>query len=514
MPGQRVGRFELGRPLDAYGLGQPTWQGTGTTAGGLPFWDHFFFVREALRIDVCRSNRLSFAIFVYRRFDRLETEAEASKYKTVEGIRIGLEESEVQRILGRAEGSSEWTERQGSIDIPITEYAYAGRTLLIRVNRADRKVIAVGVQTQGGRPACEGDVLISLAVRDATQRPIPAIAHPVALTPCEIEQLRRRLNDDPDARGLYGPSFRLAEEALHEPPSPLPRIQLEGLLPADPRYQVSTRFSRDTKGIEALGYAYAATGDVRFAERAEVYMEAWAAINQPDGNPINETEISRLIRGLSLVSEAIPPSARTRVEGWLGRMASLQIERRPRGEIKQPNNWYSHRLKIVGLVGYVLGDSRFVRYAGDGYRAQIQENLRPDGSSFDFHHRDALHYHVYNLEPLLELAIAADKRGTDLYGYQAPTGASLERSIAFLLPYVRGEKVHIEFARTSVSFDRERAQAGVPGFSGPWDPLRAARLLEMAGYFNPVFASEPIRGHVRRTFQTVLNGLRAPCGGR
>ncbi len=256
------------------------------------------------------------------------------------------------------------------------------------------------------------------------------------------------------------------------------------------------------------------TGDNRFAERAGVYLAAWAGVHQPDGNPINESQISQLVRGLSLVSDAIAPTVRTPVERWLNRMASLQIERRPRWEIDQPNNWYSHRLKIVGLIGYALDDSRFIRYAEDGYRAQIAQNLRPDGSSLDFHQRDALHYHVANLEPLLELAIAADKRGTNLYGYQAPTGASLERSIAFLLPYVRGEKVHIEFARTSVPFDRERAAAGVPGFSGPWDPLRAARLLEMAGYFNPAFASEPIRGQVHRTFQSVLNGLRPACQAR
>lgn len=69
-------------------------------------------------------------------------------------------------------------------------------------------------------------------------------------------------------------------------------------------------------------------------------MEAWANTNQPDGNPINETEISRLVRGLSLVYEAIPPSTRTQVERWLSRMASLQMERRPQWEIDRPNNWY------------------------------------------------------------------------------------------------------------------------------------------------------------------------------
>ena len=43
-------------------------------------------------------------------------------------------------------------------------------------------------------------------------------------------------------------------------------------------------------------------------------------------------------------------------------------------------------------------------------KKQIAANLRPDGSSLDFHERDALHYHCYDLEPLLTLAIAASQR--------------------------------------------------------------------------------------------------------
>ncbi|MDR7523290.1 MAG: alginate lyase family protein, partial [Armatimonadota bacterium] len=419
VPGQRIGRFELGRPLEAYGLGQPTWQGTITTARGIPFRDYHIFVAHGVRFDTCRSSGLAIGIFAYRRLDRPEAEVEAAKYRTADGLGVGADEAEVRRILGRPEATSEWTERQGTIDIPLVQYSYAG--LMVRISQTDRRVLAIGVERPGAYSACEGDVVVLQALRDTAQRPVPTFARPVALTPCEAAELRRRLAGDAEARRLYGPSFRLAEEAIDEPPAPLQRIQVEGLLPTDPRAQLSARFHRDVRRIEALGHAYAATGDIRFAERAGVYMEAWASINQPDGNPINETEISRLVRGLSLVSEAIPSSTRTSVERWLNRMASLQIERRPQWEINQPNNWYSHRLKIVGLIGYTLGDSRFIRYAEDGYRAQVAQNLRPDGSSLDFHQRDALHYHVYNLEPLLELAIAADKRGTNLYGHQAPT---------------------------------------------------------------------------------------------
>ncbi len=514
VPGQRLGKHGLGKPLDAYNLGRPTWQWTRTTERGVPFSDNYFFAGSALQIETCRSDGRAYAIFAYRRLDRPETEAEASKYKTAEGIGVGAGESDTVRLLGRPDYTSEWTERQGTIDIPLIEYRYPG--LLIRFDRSDHKAFAIGVQTRGGRSACEGDVVVLGALKDAAQRPLSTIARPVALTSCEIPELRRRLFTDADARGLYGSySFRLADQALTEPPSPLPRIQLEGLLPTDPRAQLGARFYRDVQRIEASGYAYAATGDVRFAERVAVYLDAWAKTNQPDGNPINETEIARLVRGFSLVAEALPLTTRQQVESWLTQMASLEIDSRSRfGRSTAINNWHSHRLKIVGLIGYALGNSTFTRYAEEGFKAQINDNLRPDGSSIDFQQRDALNYHLYTLEPLLELAIAASKRNVNLYAYQARSGASLERSIAFVLPYSRGEKTHEEFAKTTVEFDRQRAAAGVPGFSGPWNPLQAARLFELAAYFNSAYGNEPLAGEVRRTFQTVLNQLWASCSAK
>ncbi len=354
------------------------------------------------------------------------------------------------------------------------------------------------------------------AVQGAAQRSVPAIAHSAALTTCEITELRARLIADSSARRLFGPVLRAADRALGAPPSPLPRLFLEGVQPADPRHRTSSQSVRDLGSVEALGYAYAATGQPKYAERAGVYIEAWARTYQPDGNPINETEFARLARRDALVAAALSVSSRPGIEGWLSRLASLQIERIKPGADSSRNNWHSHRLKIVGLIGYALGQQAHIRFAEDGYWTQIGQNLLPDGSSFDFHQRDALHYHVYDLEPLVELAIASAKHRVNLYDYQAPSGASLARGLAFLLPYVRGEKVHPEFVNTKVEFDRQRAQAGVSGFQigAPWDPRNAARRLETASYFDPALANEPVRGELRRTFQSVLNGLRPACSGR
>ena len=66
----------------------------------------------------------------------------------------------------------------------------------------------------------------------------------------------------------------------------------------------------------------------------------------------------------------------------------------------------------------------------------------------------------YDLEPLLALATAARQNGTDLYRYQAPSGASLAKSLAFLAPFCDGTQTHPEFVNSRVAFDRRRAESG------------------------------------------------------
>jgi hypothetical protein len=153
------------------------------------------------------------------------------------------------------------------------------------------------------------------------------------------------------------------------------------------------------------------------------------------------------------------------------------------------NNHHSHRLKIIGHAAFVLPHSDLSRWVVTDYRRHLDVNLYADGTTFDFHERDALHYHVYDLLPLVELAIAADKNGADLYGYTAPQGASLEKSIAFLIPYITGKKEHREFVRSKVRFDLQRSSAGDPSIrvGEKWNPMKAKTLLDLAGYFQPRF---------------------------
>lgn len=513
--GQRLGKYSLGQALQAMGLGRETsrWENVGRRGA---FADAFWFQEAGIRVYTCKSDGLAFAVVAW-------PSQEGARYRTPEGIGIGSPEVDLTGALGPALSTHEETHPLGGRSTRLSVHRYSG--LQVYVDQADARVVAIGVTTPGTESAwsvCERDFAISLAFRGPAQPSAVPIRYPVALTACEASELPRRLAAEATIRRLYGPIHARAEQALELSPSPLPRVFIEGASSTDPRFLSSTALWRDARSVEALGYAYAATGDARYARQASAFLEAWARTYQPDGNPINETEFSRMMRGLSLTASIVPPEILRTIEDWLTRMGTLQIESRAThygGEYyAATGNHHSHRLKIVGMIGYATGNSRFIRYAEDGYRRQIADNLRPDGSSLDFERRDALHYHVYNLEALLELAIAADKHGTNLYGHRASSGASLDRSLAFLLPYVRGERVHFEFVRTTIDWDRQQLAAGthLSGYrvGAPWRREQAAPLLESAGYFNPAFADEAMRVLGHRTFQAVLNELRARCSRR
>jgi hypothetical protein len=179
------------------------------------------------------------------------------------------------------------------------------------------------------------------------------------------------------------------------------------------------------------------------------------------------------------------------------------------------NNWHSHRLKIVGLIALLLHDAPLVEQTVRMYKEQIDHNIEPDGSTYDFHERDALHYHIYDLEPLLTLAIAAKGNGIDLYSYQSPRGGSLSKGVQFLIPFAQGVKAHPEFVNSKVPFDRKRAEAGAKEYEAgsPFVPHSALSALALAEYFDTslvgliqALGNKPSQKYV--TWQMVLNDAR------
>ncbi|MDB5456911.1 MAG: alginate lyase, partial [Caulobacter sp.] len=155
-------------------------------------------------------------------------------------------------------------------------------------------------------------------------------------------------------------------------------------------------------------------------------------------------------------------------------------------------NWQSHRVKLAALAAFQTGDAKLIDRARQAFRAQISANLLADGAVYDFHERDALHYVTYDLDPLQMAALAARAHGEDWFGWRNPAGANLPAALDWLAPYATGEKVHIEFARSKIQFDRDRAAAGQKEYAPhPWDPANAVATFSLASLLDARY--RPVR---------------------
>jgi hypothetical protein len=316
---------------------------------------------------------------------------------------------------------------------------------------------------------------------------VQASAGPVSLTDPQREKLVKLIAADPEATRRFAEIRRAADAALKTEPNPIHFIRSEGKLNSDPEKQATGRSMADMAKLHALGFAYAVTRDAKYADAARRFLLAWAGTNVSRGDPIDDTGLEPLIVCYDLVRSTCSTTDRKRIDAYLRQVAEAEIKSAKPGSMTSKNNWNSHRVKIIGLVGFALDDRALIEQAVSRFKAQIDQNLEPDGSSLDFHERDALHYHTYDLEPLLTLAIVAKQAGIDLCSYHSAVGASLARSVQFLIPYCDGSKSHAEFVHSKVAFDRKRAESGDARYKAgtPFDPKAGRGTLELAAYFDP-----------------------------
>jgi hypothetical protein len=314
--------------------------------------------------------------------------------------------------------------------------------------------------------------------------PRRAMTPPRAITLCQ-----------PAAPGAGGPNASasrvLAAAAAHlgARPHALAHVHTEGTLPHQGIRDESIAAERDWPLMRQAALAWRLSADARYLKQVDDDLSAWVGTYQPDFNPIDETNLDGLIDAYVLTSAGLPASTRDATRAWLRKLGEGYIQRIAAFHDPKPgtatNNWQSHRVKLVTLVAAALGDQAMLKTARGLFERQVADNIRPDGEVTDFAERDALHYVVYDLQPLVAAALAAKPFGGDWLHYASPEGASLAKALDWLRPYAMGGKTHEEFVHTHVEFDRDREQAGEKGYSGTWDPKSAATLYWLAAALDP-----------------------------
>lgn len=324
-------------------------------------------------------------------------------------------------------------------------------------------------------------VLLVLCALLASPQPAVGQAAFALISPDSVAALRTK-SKTPDARSV----IRAANAAARREPHALPQVHTEGTLPHEGIYDESREAMRDWSAMRDLALGFALTGDEMYLRAVTRYFTAWLDVYRASLNPIDETGLDNVILAYDLAGKALPDDLRRKMAELMHALATGYLGVQPNTRKGTTvNNWQSHRVKLITLSAFALNDPVLIKSAQRAFQAQLDYNLRPDGSTVDFEQRDALHYVVYDLEPLLMAALAAKAHGLNWYGMKSRHGASLETALQWLEPYAAGERTHQEFAHTTVEFDRTRAKAGLPGFSGRWDPKIGAMLYQMAGRLNP-----------------------------
>ncbi len=280
---------------------------------------------------------------------------------------------------------------------------------------------------------------------------------------------------------------------LGDQPKPLARLHTEGTLPHEGIYDQSVDAEQDLELMRDAALAWRATGDERYLRLVDRFLLAWTTTYQPSFNPIDETHFDSLILAYDLTASALPVKTRNAAVAFLTKLANGYVARvdgqtRPLTGTYR-NNWESHRVKLVAMAAFTLDDRKLVSAAQRLFVEQIGTNVAPDGATVDFGERDALHYVTYDLQPLVVAALAARRHNRNWLAQRATNGATLSLALDWLVPYALGQKTHEEFVHSSVAFDAKRREAGLPGYSGQWDPKNSAELFHLAARLSGRYAS-------------------------
>jgi len=267
-------------------------------------------------------------------------------------------------------------------------------------------------------------------------------------------------------------------------PRAVARLHTEGTLPHQGIWDQSVEAKKDLPLIRELALAWRSDPTPTTLAQLATLLDAWSKVYQPSFNPIDETDFDAVIDAFAISQQALPAATREATAQWIralgeGYIAQMRHPAHP-GRGTWTNNWQSHRIKLATLAAVALDDDLLFAAARAEFRRQLGQNLLADGSTIDFGERDALHYTVYDLEPLTRAAMAAATRGEEWLHLTGSSGASLASALDWLLPYARGDKTHEEYVHTAVKFDLQRRDAGVPGFGGMWEPRSSSQLYWLA----------------------------------
>ena len=245
----------------------------------------------------------------------------------------------------------------------------------------------------------------------------------------------------------------------------LPYIRKDGLV--NPEYYDYTDHDylhKMTSAVYKLGLAYYYSGEEKYAAHAAKLVRTWFLDKETRMNPnlnysqripgicegrgigmIDSRSFVKALDGVILISSspAWSDADETCLQAWFKKFTDW-ILNSPNGqeEAKGRNNHGTYYDLQVTAYSIYTGQRNFAKnYLREVTRKRLDSQLAADGEQpFEMARTKPWGYCGMNLLGFVELALAGEKIGENLWVYQTPDGASIRKAIEWYFPFLNGEK--------------------------------------------------------------------------
>lgn len=264
-----------------------------------------------------------------------------------------------------------------------------------------------------------------------------------------VKQLWPPLNKDNLPEIIKEKLLRKANQSLHFSPRALEELHSSGISNANNPKLIETRKSlQDSQDSVLLALAYQLTSNKKYLQQAQSILVAWSQVYKPTGHPIDETKFEYMLWAYDLIRNDLSNQDNQLILDWL-KVFQEKKNNWAFSVSSGMNNHKTHQLKILLMLDKLLNDQDALSDHLRRLKEHQSINLLADGSSIDYVERSALHYHVYNLEPWLEISLL-----------ESQFAEKVTNSYAFLKDQINNDNIHHQFSHSKQEADQKRASGG------------------------------------------------------
>jgi hypothetical protein len=320
---------------------------------------------------------------------------------------------------------------------------------------------------------------------------------PDTRSPWTAESLKGYVQRHPDS-AVAKRTEALLKRAEHDVTThfviaPVATLSFAGVMPTDPRHIASQAAIDQLPDVFALAVCARiapAPLDASCQQIAHDGALGWMTTYKSTGNPIDEARLVELFLAIDWLLPIMGAEDRLTATRWMASFVTVGDEvykaktSQARTRINNFNTW---RLAIRSITANVSGHAHLIESTPPLVDKQVRDNLlKPaqwrrdskctndaeikDYVGFDFRQRDALTYHLWNIQAWVDIVS---------YAPENVKGKDRERiaaALAFLKPYYLGQAKHVEFVCSTEPYDAQECKKGDDGYCAhPWASVDKAR---------------------------------------